>query len=121
MRPRICRLLVTYSWLALVGCRAGWYQPAEPVPAAFKPRQRIQVWREGRPLILHAVRIGRDSITGVPERFPPSCDSCRVAVPRIGVDSLRIGGTDDDTIAALGGGGLLVGVALWVLWAGHAD
>lgn len=106
--------------IALVGCHAGWYRPAEPMPAEFKPRQRIQVWREGLPLILHAVRVGPDSITGVPERMPPTCDSCRVAIGRHDVDSLRVGGTDDNTVAALGGGGLLVGAALWVIWGTHA-
>jgi hypothetical protein len=35
--------------------------------------------------------IADDSISGVPFTSSPSCDSCRVAVPRAMVDSVRLG------------------------------
>jgi hypothetical protein len=39
----------------------------------------------------HALVIGADSISGVPYVRPPGCDSCRVALPRAEVDSVRLG------------------------------
>lgn len=39
----------------------------------------------------HALVVATDSISGVPFTRPPACDSCRVAVPRALVDSVRLG------------------------------
>jgi hypothetical protein len=39
----------------------------------------------------HALVVETDSITGVPFTRPPGCDSCRAAVPRGSVDSVRLG------------------------------
>jgi hypothetical protein len=39
----------------------------------------------------HALVIGADSISGVAFTRSPGCDSCRVAVPREAVDSIRLG------------------------------
>ena len=119
MRLRSPIVLLSWCQLTVSGCRAGWYRPAEPVPAAFKPRQRIQIWRDGRPLVLHGVRVGADSITGVPLLKRPDCDSCRVALARRDVDSLRVGGTDDNTVAGIGLGSLVVGLAVLIYVASH--
>ncbi len=94
--------------VALSGCMAGWNRPAEPVPAVFKPRQRVQVWRAGSPLVLHGVRVTADSVSGVPPLENPGCDSCRVAVRRGEVDSLRVAGTSDATAAAIAASAFLV-------------
>ena len=51
-----------------------------------------------------------DSLTGVPFTRPPSCDSCRVAIPLTSVDSVRLGNLE--------GAGLLVStVPFMVLFA----
>ncbi len=42
-------------------------------------------------LRLHGVIVGPDSVSGIPFRKPPDCDSCRVRIERAEVDSLRIG------------------------------
>jgi hypothetical protein len=72
-------------------CGAGWHRP-EPLPSgALPPRQQVQVWQGGRARQWHAVRLGSDSISGVPFIASPDCDSCRVSVPRAAVDSVRLG------------------------------
>ena len=58
---------------------------------SFPPRQQVQVWRQGKAWRLHGVAIGSDSVTGVPFLAPLPCDSCRIAIPRAAVDSLRLG------------------------------
>jgi hypothetical protein len=113
MRPRSpSSLLLLLSLLLNNACLTGWYRPAPPLPATFGPRERVQLWREGRPLVLHAVRIDSTTVSGVPALRPPDCDSCRVVLPRDSVDSLRVGGSDDTTIAVAGLAGFVVIVGL---------
>jgi hypothetical protein len=51
----------------------------------------VQVWQHGSALRWHAVRITPDTISGIPFFRSTTCDSCRVAVPRGSVDSIRLG------------------------------
>ena len=84
------KLLHVALALLLTGCGAGW----RTTPLATGPlprRQQAQVWTEGRALQWHAIVVATDSISGVPYTRPPGCDSCRVAVPRESVDSVRLG------------------------------
>jgi hypothetical protein len=74
----------------LCGC-AGWTRLALPSDTTLAPRQQVQVWRGSQARVLHAVRLSGDSLVGVPFQKPPSCDSCRVAIARSDVDSLRVG------------------------------
>ena len=73
------------------GCGAGWHQITPPAPSTLPERQQVQVWQDQRVLRLHGVRLTADSISGVLFTQPPSCDSCRVGIPRISVDSIRAG------------------------------
>ena len=107
---RILRLKVLHLALALLqtGCGAGW----RTTPLATGPlprRQQAQVWTEGRPLRWHALVVAADSISGVPFIRPPGCDSCRVAVPRGSVDSVRLG---NPTAGFWKGVGLGMGITL---------
>ena len=68
--------------------------PVPVPPSAFKPRQEIEIWRDSNAGTLHGVRVGADSLTGVPLWRPPGCDSCRVAMPLQTVDSLRTVSTE---------------------------
>lgn len=73
-----------------IGCGAGWR--TTPLASGPQPqRQQAQVWTGGRALRWHALVVGDDSISGVPFNRPPACDTCRVAVQREEVDSLRLG------------------------------
>jgi len=93
--PRIrrvvaCGLLVSQC-VALQGCGPGWRIVGPPTPATFPERQQVQVWHGGRAEQWHAVVLGADSISGIPFHRPISCDSCRVGLARVAVDSLRVG------------------------------
>jgi hypothetical protein len=68
--------------------------PIETVPAATEARARYQVWSHGEDRILWSVRIGADTVSGVPYWRDPACDSCRIAIPRPEVDSIRAKGFD---------------------------
>src|SRR2546421_11326393 len=70
---------------------AGWHRLQAPVDTTLAPRQQVQVWEGRQSRRLHAVRLTPDTVFGVPFQQPPSCDSCRVAIQRAGVDSLRVG------------------------------
>ena len=87
--------LAAYPTLLLVlatsACGAGWHRPARLPPGPLPPRQQVQVWRRGDVMRWHAVHLATDSVSGVPFLRPVDCDSCRVALPRAGVDSIRLG------------------------------
>jgi hypothetical protein len=77
--------------MLIQGCGAGWHQPAEVDPVTFKPRQQVQVWRDATFDRWHGVVVSPDTISGIPFRAPLNCDTCRVALPRAAVDSIRLG------------------------------
>jgi hypothetical protein len=77
--------------LSASACGAGWHRIDPAVPSTFPKRQQVQLWRGGQPLQLHAVEFSGDSVSGVRYVQSPDCDSCRVAVARASVDSLRTG------------------------------
>ena len=109
-RPR-SRLLVA-SLLVVQACGAGWRRPSDGSLAAVEPRQQVQVWRDGRAVRWHAVVVSADSISGIAFHRPMDCDSCRTAVPRGTVDSLRFG---NPVTAFWNTVGLVVGGTLAVL------
>jgi hypothetical protein len=76
--------------LLLAGCGAGWQNTALQ-PGPLPSRQQGQVWVDGRAHRWHSLVVTTDSLAGVPFTQPPHCDSCRVALPRSSVDSLRLG------------------------------
>lgn len=77
--------------LLISGCSAQWRRVPVATSGAYPARQRLQVYHERRVEDWHSVRLGADSISGVPFFRPPTCDSCRVALPRTQVDSVRAG------------------------------
>jgi hypothetical protein len=87
----------TRQWLVLamaglqLGCGAGWRRVSPLPDSSIDPNQQIQVWQKGKAQRWHGVRIGADSVTGLAFMVPLTCDSCRRAIPRAQVDSLRFG------------------------------
>lgn len=77
--------------LLVQACGAGWRSQPDLAPGPVKPRQRAQVWHQGRAEQWHALILSADSVSGVPFVRPTDCDSCRVALPRAQVDSIRFG------------------------------
>jgi hypothetical protein len=51
----------------------------------------VQVWQHGQVLRWHAVQVTTGTITGVSFLQPITCDTCRAALPRAAVDSIRFG------------------------------
>ena len=82
---------VTALAVLSASCGAGWHRLPQVEPGDLSPRQQVEVWSGGAARRWHAVRVGPDSITGIPYLRPIGCDSCRAAVPRSGVDSIRLG------------------------------
>lgn len=99
----------------ICGC-AGWLRYELPSDTTFAPRQGVQVWKGAQPIVLHAVSVSADSLVGVPYHQPPSCDSCRVTMPRGDVDSLRLGDPEAGGIVSWAVP-LLIVVALYTTWA----
>ena len=91
MKSRPAIAVVTALTVASASCGAGWHRPEQLEPGSLSPRQQVQVWSGGTARRWHAVQVGPDSISGIPFVHPTSCDSCRVAVPRAAVDSMRLG------------------------------
>lgn len=91
MKPITAITLVTALTVSSASCGAGWHQPTQLEPGSLSPRQQVQVWSGGTARRWHAVRVGPDSISGMPFTQPATCDPCRIAVPRAAVDSMRLG------------------------------
>jgi hypothetical protein len=68
----------------------------------------VDVWGKDGHQKLRAVRIDADSVRGLPVEGPALCDSCRVAIPRSAVDSIR-------SVKADGAGTGIMGVVIAVL------
>ena len=85
------RVVLALLGLSLAGCGAGW-QRVEVVPSqAVPPRQIVQVWHDGVGEQWHGVVVTADSISGIAFIKRLDCDSCRHALFRAEVDSLRFG------------------------------
>ena len=64
-------------------------RPLDQLPTPVPAEQRVEVWTHGEAYQLHAVTIDADSVRGVRWWHSPDCDSCRVAIARSAVDSVR--------------------------------
>ena len=101
--------VVLLPWLATAGCGAGWRRVELPAGTEPPQRQQAQLWVGDRSARLHGLIVTTDSISGVPYFQSPSCDSCRVTMPRTAVDSVRFG----DPVGAVTAS--VIGVVLVVL------
>jgi hypothetical protein len=113
-RPR-SRRAAGFWLLALsqAGCGAGWRRTGELQPGPLPPRQQFEVWHNGRAERMHAVLLTADSISGIPYLRPEDCDTCRVALARTAVDSVRLGHPERGFWKSVGlvlGGALVLGV-----------
>ena len=83
-------VVVLSACAALTACTAWTPKPTSSLLETHDPRERLQLWVQGRPHLLHGIRATRDSITGVPYFQPPECESCRVHFALSAVDSVRV-------------------------------
>ena len=85
----------------LAGCTVWTSQPVGP--GRDLPAWKVmQVWWTQGPRELHAVRIGADSLSGIPVEQPIQCGTCRISIPLAQVDSVRTARTESVGIAAFG-------------------
>jgi len=78
--------------LLIEACGAGWHQPATGLePAPLPEGQQVQVWRHGKMDRWHGVVMTTDSVSGIPYQKPLDCSTCRTALGRNDVDSIRVG------------------------------
>ncbi len=77
-----------------LGCTRYWQQTSLPEPTKptrhVKVYGNVQVFSHGQVLEWQAVTVSRDSVTGIPADSSAKCDSCRRALPRADVDSVRL-------------------------------
>ena len=64
-------------------------RPIDQLPLPVPADKRVEVWSHGEKYQLHAVTVDADSVHGVRYWHDPKCDSCRVAIARSAVDSVR--------------------------------
>ena len=84
-------LAIMTSAILVAACGAGWTQQPLPTAGPLEVRQQVQVWASDGMHRWHAVEVSTDTISGVPYVEEVTCGSCRVALPRSAVDSLRFG------------------------------
>ena len=77
--------------LFLQGCGAGWHRTDLLTPDSVGPRAQFEVWQGDSMQRWHALRVTGDSLSGIPYTRAIDCDSCRTALPRGAVDSIRLG------------------------------
>jgi hypothetical protein len=90
--------------LLLLAAACSSFQAGRPlgqVPLPVPPEQRLEVWSQGKRYPLNTVTVDADSLHGVRWWDHPSCDSCRVAIARTAVDSVRIPRDDGGETGAL--------------------
>lgn len=104
---------VAASVLALIVAGCGRPLRCEPITATahIGPREQVTVFHGRQATRLHGVRLGPDSLSGVPFFKPPGCDSCRVAIPRAQIDSVGMGGVPEEDFI----GGLIIAVPLTIM------
>ena len=114
--PRLSTTL-TLGWtLVLTACGAGWQRVDPPAPSPFPVRQQVQFWMGPRTRVLHAVVVGPETLSGVPFHLPPTCDSCRVAISRSAVDSMRLGNLERGAVRGFRTGFVVLAVASVLLY-----
>jgi hypothetical protein len=81
------KLLVAVLVLAVACAPAATRVTLQP-GAAVTPEQRLALWQGPRVDTLHAIQVGDSTLSGVPAAQPILCDSCRVTLPLVTVDSI---------------------------------
>jgi hypothetical protein len=87
-------------------------RPLDQLPLPVPPERRVEVWSQGKRYQLNTVTVDADSLRGVRWWDHPDCDSCRVAIVRAAVDSVRISRYDGGETGALA----LIVIPIVTLW-----
>ena len=79
-----CAILLS---LLAAGCTPMGWRRTEFPPQPYRSRQ-FEIWSHGTAARWHGVRIGWDSVSGIPYNQPLKCTSCRQSIARTAVDSI---------------------------------
>ena len=109
MKSCLCLTLV----LLTAGCAGYWGRHPVDEGKAIDKDDPVWIWIPGRVEKWHWVVITRDSISGVPWKSR-WCRACVHTIPRVQVDSMKLGYRTFDEKLVEGLGGVAASVALWV-------
>jgi hypothetical protein len=89
-------LMLRCLCLAFVFLTAGcwsnyWGRRPLDQPTPVKPHAAVWIWSGDEVKKWHAVVITQDSVLGIPYQMSVRCDSCRRSIPRVQVDSMKLG------------------------------
>ena len=112
MRPAACFTL-SLLLLSLIPACTTWsrQQPPVTIPSAY---QQYQVWTPTSVILLHMVRIERDTLYGIPVTDSRDCSACTVRISMTNVDSLRTAKTEHVGTAVIGAGAGAVAVIMFI-------
>ena len=88
MPPRFSRLAFV---ILAAGCvsNAEWERRTGFQPTPMKPSDAALIWSSGTVEKWHGVVITADSVSGIPYGTSLECDSCRLSIPLVRVDSMK--------------------------------
>jgi hypothetical protein len=81
-------LLGALLLLGPLGCTA-WYRDTTLLTAPLPERKAVQIFTPTGTIVAHSVRADTTSLSYVSRYKPSDCDSCRVTIPLVTVDSFR--------------------------------
>jgi hypothetical protein len=107
--------------LPLTGACTAWTRAGADLTPPIPERRAVQVWTDTGSTELHGVLLLPDRISGVRLWHSPRCDSCRIAVVRAAIDSIRVRAYSPRRTGFTVGGAVAFGVAGGVLSNGFCD
>lgn len=96
--PCIAIILLTLSG---VSC-GGWTTLEAPVPESPPVRQQWQIWESGHKVTWHSIRLGNDSVSGVPYFKSIDCAECRKSRALVGIHSIKVGSHERNFLLTAG-------------------
>lgn len=99
-------------------CTSGWQTMRPTRPEPLPPDRTVRVWAADSSRDWRSVRVGRDSVSGIPADLELTCDTCRIALAREDVDSLQTatsGTNTAGTAIVIGIGVILAAFAVCVI------
>jgi hypothetical protein len=87
-------LLITLT-LACAACSSSWSRRSLDSLTPLPARQQLQVWQGTRAIVVHGVQVDSTRLTAIPYYQRLDCDSCLIALPRLSIDSVRVGNVTD--------------------------
>jgi len=91
MKRRPWAAVIVLALFLPAACTAGWQTFNPAPPRSIPPEQLVSFDANGTTYQLHAVKLTRDSISGIPWTEHTSCDTCRIAFAAGEISHVRTG------------------------------